>query len=39
LLKLDSTLGATLEPLDARAARVLGGRTRVHRRTSSRRRG
>ena len=25
LLKLDSTLGATLEPLDDRAARVLGG--------------
>ncbi|HEY8433043.1 MAG TPA: PDZ domain-containing protein [Sphingomicrobium sp.] len=25
LLKLDSTLGATLEPLDERAARVLGG--------------
>lgn len=25
LLKLDSTLGATLEPLDARAARMLGG--------------
>ena len=29
LLKLDSTLGATLEPLDARAARVLGGGSRV----------
>lgn len=29
LLKLDSTLGATIEPLDARAARVLGGGTRV----------
>lgn len=25
LLKLDSTLGATLEPLDARAAQMLGG--------------
>jgi predicted metalloprotease with PDZ domain len=25
LLKLDSTLGATLEPLDDRAARVVGG--------------
>lgn len=25
LLKLDSALGATLEPLDARAARALGG--------------
>ena len=29
LLKLDSALGATLEPLDARAARVLGGGSRV----------
>ena len=29
LLKLDSTLGATLEPLDARAARTLGGGSRV----------
>jgi predicted metalloprotease with PDZ domain len=29
LLKLDSTLGATLEPLDARAARVVGGGSRV----------
>jgi S1-C subfamily serine protease len=29
LLKLDSTLGATLEPLDARAARMLGGGSRV----------
>ena len=29
LLKLDSALGATLEPLDARAARVVGGGSRV----------
>jgi membrane-associated protease RseP (regulator of RpoE activity) len=29
LLKLDSTLGATLEPLDARAAQMLGGGSRV----------
>ena len=29
LLKLDSTLGATLEPLDARAARTLGGGSQV----------
>lgn len=29
LLKLDSALGATVEPLDARAARVLGGGSRV----------
>ena len=29
LLKLDSSLGATLEPLDARAARMLGGGSRV----------
>lgn len=29
LLKLDSTLGATLEPLDERAARMLGGGSRV----------
>jgi len=29
LLKLDSTLGATLEPLDERAARTLGGGSRV----------
>lgn len=29
LLKLDSALGATLEPLDSRAARVLGGGTRA----------
>ena len=29
LLKLDSTLGATVEPLDARAARTLGGGSRV----------
>jgi predicted metalloprotease with PDZ domain len=29
LLKLDSTLGATLEPLDARAAQSLGGGSRV----------
>lgn len=29
LLKLDSTLGATLEPLDARAAQTLGGGSRV----------
>jgi predicted metalloprotease with PDZ domain len=29
LLKLDSTLGATLEPLDAQAARTLGGGSRV----------
>ena len=29
LLKLDSTLGATLEPLDARTARTLGGGSRV----------
>lgn len=29
LLRLDSTLGATLEPLDARAARMLGGGSRV----------
>src|SRR5690348_327322 len=29
LLKLDSTLGATLEPLDARSAQVVGGGSRV----------
>ena len=29
LLKLDSTLGATLEPLDSRAAQSLGGGSRV----------
>ncbi|MGE5562853.1 MAG: PDZ domain-containing protein [Bacillota bacterium] len=29
LLKLDSTLGATLEPLDERAAKVLGGGSKV----------
>lgn len=29
LLKLDSTLGATLEPLDARAAQTLGGGSQV----------
>lgn len=29
LLRLDSTLGATLEPLDARAARTLGGGSQV----------
>ena len=29
LLRLDSTLGATLEPLDARAAQMLGGGSRV----------
>lgn len=29
LLKLDSVLGATLEPLDARAARTLGGGSRA----------
>lgn len=29
LLRLDSTLGATLEPLDARAAQALGGGSRV----------
>ena len=29
LLKLDSTLGATLEPLDERAAQMLGGGSRV----------
>lgn len=29
LLKLDSTLGATLEPLDAQAAQTLGGGSRV----------
>jgi hypothetical protein len=29
LLKLDSTLGATLEPLDARAAQTLGGGSHV----------
>jgi membrane-associated protease RseP (regulator of RpoE activity) len=29
LLKLDSMLGATLEPLDARAAETLGGGSRV----------
>jgi predicted metalloprotease with PDZ domain len=29
LLKLDSTLGATLEPLDERAARTLGGGSRA----------
>lgn len=29
LLKLDNTLGATLEPLDAEAARSLGGGTHV----------
>jgi len=29
LLKLDSTLGATLEPLDAQSARALGGGSRV----------
>ena len=29
LLRLDSALGATLEPLDARAARTLGGGSRV----------
>ena len=29
LLKLDSVLGATLEPLDSRAARLLGGGSRA----------
>jgi predicted metalloprotease with PDZ domain len=29
LLKLDSTLGATLEPLDERAAQMLGGGSRA----------
>jgi membrane-associated protease RseP (regulator of RpoE activity) len=29
LLKLDSTLGATLEPLDERSAKTLGGGSRV----------
>jgi hypothetical protein len=29
LLKLDNALGATLEPLDARAARLLGGGSQV----------